>query len=177
MYQPVFASYWPSIIIYQPPLSYTDQVPPCTNQCQNKKCRLSFVDLRWVQLYDSLVFFRSSLPYHIQNVPWVSGVFWSTAKICCKMQSTVKIHFDTKEPISQSTGSFFRSTQSLKWNWLHGIVRTSRFLVVDNVVLHSARKLNWNCWKHAQHNLLLERQSTRLLPGWREWGRLPSWGF
>ena len=29
------ASYWPSIIIYQAALSYTDQVPPSTNQCQN----------------------------------------------------------------------------------------------------------------------------------------------
>ena len=49
-------SYWRSIIIYQPPLYYTDQVPTSAAKCQKRNVRLSFVDLRWVQLYDSLVF-------------------------------------------------------------------------------------------------------------------------
>ena len=55
-------SYWPSIIIYQPALSYTDQEPPSTNQYRPESkysnVRLSFFDLRWAQIYVSLV-----LPY------------------------------------------------------------------------------------------------------------------
>ena len=59
------ASYWPSNIIYQPVLPYNDPAPPSTNQYRflltqyhhisYSDVRLSFVDLRWAQLYVSLV--------------------------------------------------------------------------------------------------------------------------
>ena len=71
--------YWPSNIIYQPALPHTDPVLSCINQYRpivtikmtltlygrrafhtfffpNSTVRLSFVDLRWAQLYVSLVF-------------------------------------------------------------------------------------------------------------------------
>ena len=66
------AFYWPSTIKYQPFPLHTDPVSPSTNQhrfllahyhqyhdmSKYSKVRLSFVDLRWAQLYVSLVLQR-----------------------------------------------------------------------------------------------------------------------
>ena len=69
--------YLPNTIKYQPVPLHTDSVPPCTNQhhllltqyhhISYLNVRLSFVDLRWAQLYDSLVWFTLLVVYALKD--------------------------------------------------------------------------------------------------------------
>ena len=57
LYWPSNAFYWPSTTKYQPVPPFTDSVPSYITS----NVRLSFVDLRWAQLYVSLVTYMSCL--------------------------------------------------------------------------------------------------------------------
>ena len=99
------AFYWPSTVTYQTVPLHTDPVPPSTNQyhpilaqyrqyydmSKYSNVRFSLVDLRWAQLYVSLVWPFISYERWIQrtknakNVNISTGVLYAWAKLAYKM--------------------------------------------------------------------------------------------